>query len=293
VPGEVIANSGLAGQTNAVTTLGAAITSTGATSITTAGGAAGNLLNGNFRALIGDGTQNSGDFETVLVTAGQSGTTWTVVRGVEGSTAYTWANSTPIYHVWTQTGVQQAVTPRVVQRNLQMGVATEWTYDPYASAANLGSLAPTSQSVYGVMAGFNAGDTVTNIWMILQTAAAGTAPTHMYLGLYAANGAQLAITADVASSSSWKGTLQPIGFALASPYTFTAPQGAYIVVWQDGSFGTTQPILHTQPVDQNAHIISGLSYYYSVIQTSQASMPAPATWTSLGGGTLEFIFGWS
>lgn len=80
-------------------TLSAAITSTSATSIsvTSATGAPAT----NFRIRIDD--------EYMLVT-GVSGTTLTVTRGVEGSTAATHTNGSPVTHVLTAGGLAQYVS---------------------------------------------------------------------------------------------------------------------------------------------------------------------------------------
>jgi hypothetical protein len=69
------------------TTLSAAITTTGQTSITVAS-AAGFPGSGNYNIQI--------EAEVLTVTAGQGSTTWTVTRGVNGSTAATHSTSTPI-----------------------------------------------------------------------------------------------------------------------------------------------------------------------------------------------------
>jgi hypothetical protein len=78
------------------TTLGAAITSTGATSITVSS-SSGYPASGNFRIAI--------DSELLLVTA-VSGTTWTVTRGVEGTTAATHTNGTAVNAVATAGSLQ-------------------------------------------------------------------------------------------------------------------------------------------------------------------------------------------
>lgn len=92
---EVFANPATPGVASALTTLGAAITSTTATTFTAsaAAPAALQIPNAQFRILI--------DSEIMLVTAGSSGTTWTVTRGVEGSTKATHSNGASVYHVLT------------------------------------------------------------------------------------------------------------------------------------------------------------------------------------------------
>ena len=73
------------------TTLSAAITSTGATSLTVTS-STGYPSTGNFRIRI--------DSELMLVT-GVSGTTWTVTRGIESTTAAVHSNGALVYHVLT------------------------------------------------------------------------------------------------------------------------------------------------------------------------------------------------
>lgn len=82
---------------NAQTTLAADITTTTATAITVTSGSSFPPLP-QFRILI--------DSEILLVT-GVSGTTWTVTRGVEGSTAATHSNGAEIYGLLTKGGFDQ------------------------------------------------------------------------------------------------------------------------------------------------------------------------------------------
>jgi hypothetical protein len=91
---ELLANSPTPGASGAETTLAAAVTDPAATSISVAAAARPVLqAAGQFRLEV--------DSEVMLVTGGSSTTTWTVVRGVEGSTAATHASGAPVYHVWT------------------------------------------------------------------------------------------------------------------------------------------------------------------------------------------------
>ena len=74
------------------TTLAAAITSTGATTISVSS-STGYPSTGNFRILV--------DTELMLVTS-VSGTTWTVTRGIESTTAATHLNGVAVNHILTQ-----------------------------------------------------------------------------------------------------------------------------------------------------------------------------------------------
>jgi len=84
---------------NAATTLSAAITSTIATTLTVASAATFPQTT-QFRIRIDD--------ELLLVTAGAGLTTWTVTRGIEGTTAATHANGAAVVHVLTAGSLDQA-----------------------------------------------------------------------------------------------------------------------------------------------------------------------------------------
>lgn len=71
--------------------MAAAVTSTTATTITTAAAAPTALQgSGQFRIVV--------DSEIMIVTAGATGTSWTVTRGAEGSTAATHLSGVSVYH---------------------------------------------------------------------------------------------------------------------------------------------------------------------------------------------------
>lgn len=93
----------LANTDTAITTLAAAISDTSGTTIQTTAAApvALQTAGGQFRIRI--------DNELMLVTGGATGTTWTVTRGAEGSTANTHTNFTSIYHPLTAGALQATV----------------------------------------------------------------------------------------------------------------------------------------------------------------------------------------
>jgi len=91
---------------NASTTLSAAITTTGATSCTVTSASAPFPTTGNFRIII--------DSELMIVTA-VSGTTFTITRGAEGTTAATHSNGATVTSIVTKGAIQalQSTRPRV------------------------------------------------------------------------------------------------------------------------------------------------------------------------------------
>jgi len=99
---ELFANPSTPGTASSLTTLGAAVSDTTGTTITTSAAAPTALqASGQFRIVI--------DSEIMIVTAGASGTSWTVVRGAESSVAATHTNGTNIYHVLTAGAMAQAL----------------------------------------------------------------------------------------------------------------------------------------------------------------------------------------
>jgi|ERR1035437_3238014 hypothetical protein len=108
---ELIANSPTLGSASPITTLAAAITTTPAQgtveTCTTNAAAQTTLRGGQFRATLVDAS--GVPREIILVTSGQNGTTWTITRGVEGSTTALHATGASIYHIWTAAGMEAAL----------------------------------------------------------------------------------------------------------------------------------------------------------------------------------------
>jgi hypothetical protein len=86
------------------TTLASAVTTTTATTITVAAVAPGWAKSGPFRVRVADVTTGA-NAEIMLVTGGQSTTTWTVVRGAEATTRATHASGSTVTHIVTDVGL--------------------------------------------------------------------------------------------------------------------------------------------------------------------------------------------
>ncbi len=229
--------------------------------------------------------------EVVRVTA-VSTDTLTITRAQESSSARSIVVGDQIANAITAkalTDVEAAAGARVARRNAAMGF-TDQTWDLVSPVATLSALAPTSQKVYGSMVGLNAGDVVSNVFMALSTAGAGTTPTGIYLGLYTTAGVQLAVSANLAANSGWTGTGIK-SFALSSPYTVTTAGGYYLCLLQNGTWGTTsmQPFIGGQQTKIVQSAI-GSGPTFCVAQTSQATLPSPATFV---GDASNYWFGWS
>lgn len=106
--------------------------------------------------------------------------------------------------------------------------------DMHASNAVL-----TSQKIYCRMLGLFAGETITSVAMAVQTAASGTTPTLIKLGLVnPVTGVVLAATANVATDAKWTSTGTK-SFALTTPFVVPTTGGYYVAALQNGVFGTT------------------------------------------------------
>lgn len=150
----------------------------------------------------------------------------------------------------------------------------------------------TSQTLYGTMAGFVAGDVVTSIYVCLQTAAVGATPTDVRLGIFSKAGAQLATTANLNSNSAWLGTGYIHAFPLTTPFVTNSDTALYLGFWKNGVWGTTEPTFAVGN-DASAAYAVGLvdSQFLPVVkQTGQTSFPTNAT---LVADTQNMWFGWT
>ena len=168
---ELIVNSPTLGYQSQLTTLAAPITTAPAPgtveTCTTNAAAGAPFQGGQFRITLVDaaGTPR----EIILVTSGQNGTTWTITRGVEGSTTVTHPAGAAIYHIWTAAGLATAFAAAgsgipLAQKGAASGVATLDSggllpvaeLPPSAVTASLGSAQDNIVSLKGWAVGGNA-----------------------------------------------------------------------------------------------------------------------------------------
>lgn len=147
------------------------------------------------------------------------------------------------------------------------------TFPPYINAVGQ---APATQTVHYGLLGLRAGDVVTNIVVSVNTAAVGTDPTSIYAGLYTAAGARVALTANLAASTTWD-TQGQKELALTAAYTVPADGGYYCAFLIDGVFGTTNVALHRAGSNavMSGAVPGGVAPHGA--QAAQTSLPASAT----------------
>lgn len=279
MPTELFANS-------ASTTLsgnGGSITA-GATSLSVASSAAfpaaSSSARTQFRALI--------DSEVVLVT-NVSGTTWTVVRNVDGTTAASHNDGATVAAVITRDGLYN---------NAVHGLGTPlprdhgWLAENYAGMMCQTSLGPTSAAIYLLRVPVPTTMTISNILLYVQTAGSGLTSGRNFVGLYDSAGNRLGVSAD--QTTAWASTGTPMTIPLTSPVTVTGGPDVWVYVAVLAT-GTTPPLLQALSNNSgaksllNAGMATAALYFCSngtgtslpstlTLSSNSASTSSPAPW---------------
>jgi lysophospholipase L1-like esterase len=180
------------------------------------------------------------------------------------------------------TGMKWAATTgslRSAQRFTTLGILAESCPFPPRAKYPLGAGYLMLVPVYLL-----AGDVVANLTVGVATAAVGTAPTLIRLGLYSVSTDGLTYTLRASSGNlkddaRWL-TKQWVTAAMTSPYTIPT-SGIYYCAWIIvGAFGTTAPQIACDTAFPDAFIgtaFPGSNYVQSVIKTSQTDLTTPLT----------------
>lgn len=180
---------------------------------------------------------------------------------------------------------------RILQRHSALGF-TDCTYDIYGAGSNTSNVftgvQPATQTVYGTMCGFLAGDVVTNIFVFVNTVAAGTAPTNIWLALIDLSGNVLAQSADLASSSIWTAASKVVSAAVATPYTVVTNGALRLCILVNGTYGTTQLKLISAAL--GGGLSTTATVFMATRQTGRSTIANPTTWAA---DSVNFWFAWS
>lgn len=149
-----------------------------------------------------------------------------------------------------------------------LGVVS-WNGDPHLHGS--AATAPTSQLGYAMSVPYRAGQVVTNLGFHVSTAAAGTVPTGIFVGLCNLT-TILMDSANKASDTAWT-TLGLRQVALSSAYTIPSDGLYYHLFLQNGVFGTTPLQLGRTANVQNQ--ISG-GWFFATIGSGLTALPAVA-----------------
>lgn len=174
-------------------------------------------------------------------------------------------------------GLQEQINDQARDRILRNALGfTHETYD-FGTQTNATTL--VAGNAYFIGIGLLAGDVISNVYLIVNTAAA--ALTYSRIGIYDKTGALLAISAD--QGASWQTTgfkTVPIG-----PLTIPATDIYYIGIF---TAGTTLPLI-TRGIVTSAAIpqfsIAGKKAW-GYVQTGLAALPSPATFADSGTATV-------
>jgi len=252
---------------NATTTLNGAISSTSATSITVASASAFPSV-AQFRILI--------ESEIMLVTAGAGSTTWTVTRGIEGTTAATHADGATVRQILTA-GALKIWTPSQVIAPRHHGLKA-WNYDPGTTSS---SSANVSGTIYAQKIYLPEDMPITNIVLVIGTAGATLTSGQSLVGLYSQTGTQIGVSAD--QSANWTSSGVKTIALTSGPFSVSGgPDNyCYVLVMCNG----TTPAAFTRASANfnagNVGLAAADGFRFGVQGTSQTALPSSFTVSSL------------
>lgn len=184
------------------------------------------------------------------------------------------------------TSLVQPVLER--DRDLRAAIGIKSSVFPAYSAAGA---VPVSQTIYGVGCYLYAGETVTNIVSCVTTAAVGTAPTSLKLGLWssATTPVCLAVTAELSGSANWTSTGWK-NSALSSAYSVPSTGLYFAAFWINGVFGTTNLQIATGGVSGTfGGMATSGARRYGNVKTAATTMVAADTGAYGLSGTCPWL----
>jgi hypothetical protein len=154
-----------------------------------------------------------------------------------------------------------------------------WNYRPIITANS----APASGTIYALATPFYAGDIISTIWLNVQVAGAGTAPTGFFVGVADSSRNMLAQSNNLNASSSLTATAHQ-QFALNASWTVPTDGMYYVVILENGSWGTTQMALGR---GGSIGAAFGTNFEFATAGTGQTALPAngsalPSAYSSTG-----------
>jgi hypothetical protein len=160
----------------------------------------------------------------------------------------------------------------------------------------VGSTTLASQTVKATGEYLYAGEVVTNVWVIVQQVASGTAPTLFKLGLWnsAATPVCAAVTAELKDDASWTGSQGYKSFVWAGgAYTVPSDGLYYFAALMNGAFGTTNLQLACGTTGVGAsNAVGSNRRRHGALGTGITSMAVNDTGTYSSVGS-PIWFGWS
>jgi len=149
---------------------------------------------------------------------------------------------------------------------------------------------PTSQTIFGHSVYLYAGETVSNIICCVTTAASGTTPTSLRLGLWdSGTPTCLAVTPELSADSRWTSTAWKVN-ALSANYQVPTDGVYYAAFFINGVFGTTNlQLLTVNLAGQINNLIGSGKRPTTSLKTAAASMAAGDTGTYGAGVVVPWL----
>ena len=148
--------------------------------------------------------------------------------------------------------------------------------EPYPLAKVNTSRTLATQAVLAVLVPVQAGFTVSGVAYCIETAAAGTTPTAVFVALYDLTGVRLAVSADVKAIGNWNAT-GLFSSAFTTAYTPSSQGAVYAAILKNGVYGSTEPKIASMTAVTGSGAALGANSPAAVTQTGQTTMPTSAT----------------
>jgi hypothetical protein len=161
----------------------------------------------------------------------------------------------------------------------QVAIARGLLAEPYPLAQVNAGRTLATQAALGVLVPVQFGTIVSGVAVCIQTAAAGTLPTGVFVALTDLTGVQLAVSADVKALANWNAT-GIFSFAFTTPWTVTQDGAVYAAILKNGVYGSTEPQIATMTAVVGSGQKLGANAAGAVTQTGQATFPTPSVWTA-------------
>lgn len=156
-----------------------------------------------------------------------------------------------------------------------------------------GTTNPTTQRMDAIALYIPPGQTITNIYLTVQTAASGTVPAGFFVGIASptvalgGTGLMLAQSANLASSASLT-TAGIQAFPLSTPYATKTTDSSkgfyYICLLENGAFGTTNVAFHRGNGTNPGLGTAGTNGWFGNIGTGLATPPANGSAVTFSSG---------
>lgn len=172
----------------------------------------------------------------------------------------------------------QLVDPLALALGLQ-------TWGGYPSRLTQSAL--TSQTIYAMAVSLCAGQVVSSVVLWNQVAASGTSPTGFFVGLADSTGKMLVQSSNLNASTELT-AVKDSQLALASSYTVPATGIYYVVILQNGTWGTTNAQLGNHGGSAGV-TPNGTAFLYATGGTGQTALPANGSSLTLSAtGAIDF-----